>query len=89
MKHTLTLSDQQWYDLKEKILEDYGRATLLISWRLKATLGFTVREHTDYQSGDNGGWITENTIRLDFWDEQLQTMFLLKYSDFLNSEVVY
>jgi hypothetical protein len=37
MKHTLTLSDQQWYDLKEKILEDYGRATLLISWRLKAT----------------------------------------------------
>jgi hypothetical protein len=83
MKHTLTLSVQQWRNLKEKIAEDYGRATIMISWRLKANLGFTIREHVDYQSGANDGWITGNTIRLDFWDEQLQTLFLLKYSEFL------
>jgi len=83
MKHTITLTHQQWRNLKEKIAEDYGRATIMISWRLKANLGFTIREHVDYQSGANDGWITGNTIRLDFWDEQLQTLFLLKYSEFL------
>jgi hypothetical protein len=89
MAKTLTLSYTAWGNLKEKIIEDYGRATVLISWRLRDQLGFTVREHVDYQSGDNGGWITGNTVRLDFWDDQLQTMFLLRYSDFLNIENVY
>lgn len=73
MAKTITLSLYNWHTLQEKIVEDYGRTILLISWRLKATLGFTVREH-------------KNTIRLDFWDDQLQTLFLLKYSNYLNSE---
>jgi hypothetical protein len=87
MAKTLTLSYTAWDKLKEKITEDYGRATVLISWRLRDQLGFTVREHVDYQSGANDGWITGNTIRLDFWDDQMQTMFLLRYSDYLNSTV--
>jgi hypothetical protein len=86
MVKTLTLSYPAWDKLKEKIIEDYGRATVLISWRLRDQLGFTVREHVDYQSGANGGWITGNTIRLDFWDDSMQTMFLLRYADFLNSQ---
>jgi len=81
MKHTLTLSVRSWQILQERILVDYGRATLLISWRLKANLGFTVRKHTDY---DQDGWqIT--TIRLDFYDEQLQTLFLLRYGEFVSN----
>ena len=87
MAKTLTLSYTAWDKLKEKITEDYGRATVLISWRLRDQLGFTVREHVDYQSGANDGWITGNTIRLDFWDDQMQTMFLLRYSDYLDSTV--
>jgi hypothetical protein len=89
MAKTLTISHHAWDELKEKISEDYGLATAIISWRLRDQLGFTVREHTDYQSGANDGWIKGNTIRLDFWDDQLQTMFLLKYADFLNNEDVY
>lgn len=85
MAKTLAISHPAWDKLKEKIIEDYGRATVLISWRLREHVGFTVREHTDYQSGDNGGWITGNTIRLDFWDDSMQTMFLLRYADFLNN----
>lgn len=84
MAKTLTLSYTAWHKLQERIIEDYGRATLLISWRLREHVGFTVREHTDYHSGANDGWITGNTIRLDFWDDQLQTMFLLRYSDYLD-----
>ena len=79
MKHTITLTMDRWHKLQEKIIEDYGRTTMLISWRLKATLGFTVREHWDHNQD-------EYTIRLDFWDEQLQTLFLLKYSDFIGED---
>ena len=84
MAKTLILSYTAWDKLKEKIIEDYGRATVLISWRLRDQLGFTVREHVDYQSGANDGWITGTTIRLDFWDDAMQTMFLLRYSDYLD-----
>ena len=84
MKHTLTLSVRRWQLLQERIIEDYGRATMLISWRLKANLGFTVREHRDY---DVDGW-QSTTIRLDFYDEQLQTMFLLRYGEYINTEEV-
>ena len=87
MKHTIILSPRRWQLLQEQILEDYGRTTLLISWRLKATLGFTVREHYYYEHVD--GFLDRmNDIRLDFYDEQLQTVFLLKYSEFVNAELV-
>lgn len=81
MKHTLTLSVRSWQLLQEKIIEDYGRTTMLISWRTKANLGFTVREHRDY---DVDGW-SMTTIRLDFYDEQLQTLFLLRYGEYINT----
>ena len=82
MKHTLTLSVRRWQLLQERIIEDYGRTTMLISWRLKATLGFTVREHRDY---DQDEWENIHSIRLDFYDENLQTLFLLKYSEFITT----
>jgi hypothetical protein len=84
MKHTIILSFVAWHKLQEQIIEDYGRATLMISWRLRATLGFTVREHRDYSQDE---WGKTHTIRLDFYDEQLQTLFLLKYSSFLSINV--
>jgi hypothetical protein len=83
MKHTITLSFSAWHKLQEQIILDYGRATLMISWRLRDTLGFTVREHRDYTQDE---WEKAHTIRLDFYDEQLQTLFLLKYSNFIEPE---
>ena len=80
MKHTITLSFSAWHKLQERIIADYGRSTLLISWRLKSTLGFTVREHRDYTQDE---WEKTHTIRLDFYDEQLQTLFLIRYGDLL------
>ena len=83
MKHTIILSFSAWHKLQERIIEDYGRATLMISWQLRDTLGFTVREHRDYNQDE---WEKAHTIRLDFYDEQLQTLFLLKYSSFIELE---
>jgi hypothetical protein len=83
MTKTLTLSHKNWNNLRNKIIEDYGQATVLISWRLRTTLGFTVREHRGYQPGAEGH--EQSIICLDFWDDQLQTMFLLRYSDYVSS----
>jgi hypothetical protein len=83
MTKTLTLSHKNWNNLRNKIIEDYGQATVLISWRLRTILGFTVREHRGYQPGAEGH--EQSIICLDFWDDQLQTMFLLRYSDYVSS----
>ncbi len=83
MAKTLAISHHAWHKLKEKIIEDYGQTTVMISWRLRDQVGFTVREHHDYNQNE---WHLSHNIRLDFWDDQMQTMFLLRYSDFLNYE---
>lgn len=83
MKHTIALSYRDWDILKTKIVEDYGYATVLISWRMREQLGCTVRDHRDYNNDD---WRSSKPMRLDFWDEQLQTIFLLKYADYLRSQ---
>ena len=80
MAKTITLKNPQWEQLKSKIIEDYGRATVMISWRLREQVGFTLRQHRDDNEDD---WKNKYTMRLDFWDDQLHTMFLLKYSDYL------
>lgn len=82
MAKTIALSYRSWSLLRDQIIEDYGRTTVMISWRLKDTLGFTIREHRDYSED----YSSRKPIRLDFYDEQLQTLFLLKYADFLRTE---
>lgn len=83
MAKTIALSYRSWDRLKEKIVEDYGHTTVLISWRMREQLGCTVRDHRDYSHDD---WRSSKPMRLDFWCDQMQTMFLLKYSDYLSSE---
>lgn len=80
MAKTITLSVWQWEKLKSQIIEDYGRATILISYQLRDTLGFTLRRHMDYS---DTSLVFQWTMRLDFWDDMLHTMFLLKYSDYI------
>ena len=35
----------EWYDLRNRIKQDYGQTIFAISWRTKRELGFTVRTH--------------------------------------------
>ena len=73
---TLTLSENQWFNIYNQIRKDHGDSVVLISWRLKETLGFTVRRHRAYNP-INGHRI--NDIRLDFYNEPAMTFFQLKY----------
>jgi len=79
MANTIELSQEEWQNIKSKIQEEYGPNILLISWKLKRTLGFTLRHHQTYvDDGDYGsGWVTK--CMLDFYDDELETVFRLKY----------
>lgn len=80
MSKPISLTLKQWSELRTKLSHDYGQAVGLVSWRLRETFGFTVREHRDESHADWRQWIT---VKLDFYDEDKKTMFLLKYSDFI------
>ena len=73
---TLILTESKWNTIYNLIREEYGDTTVIISWKLKETLGFTVRRHRDYNPV-NGHMVDD--IRLDFYDEAAMTFFQLKY----------
>ena len=73
---TLTFTERQWNKIYHRIRDDYGDAVILISWKLKEELGFTVRRHRDYDPVN--GHMRED-IRLDFYDEAKMVFFKLKY----------
>jgi len=89
----VVISKKNWSKIKDQIAKNYPPSVLLIRNRMRAVLGFTVREHEEWIDREvnindvsyGTKWI-ENTIHLDFYDNPKRTMFLLKYSDFLNDK---
>lgn len=73
---TLVISEKKWNNIYNQIREEYGDTVVLLSWKLRETLGFTVRRHRDYDP-INGHM--KDDIRLDFYEEPALIFFQLKY----------
>jgi hypothetical protein len=73
---TLQLSESDWNRVYHQIAQDYGQTTVIISWRLRETLGFRVRRHHWY---DHRTVTYHNDVRLDFDSEDRVVFFQLKY----------
>lgn len=69
------ITKTEWKKLWPKIIEDNGKA-ILIRDTCKKRLGFTVRKHAFWDSKKNS-YIDE--IHLDFYDDAMRTLFLLRY----------
>lgn len=80
MSKPIVLSKDRWYKLKNRLTNDYSPSVMMLSYRTKDKLGFTVREHRSWT--EQTGYMVD--IRLDFYDEPKRTMFLLKYSEYLD-----
>lgn len=83
MKH-ITLTHNEWKAIKQRIIEEYPPSVYLIRDKMKQVLGFTVREHRRWLDPESEEQVetfedTWSEIHLDFYDEQLKTMFILKY----------
>jgi hypothetical protein len=70
---TIVLQTYEWNRIRPRIEADYGKVTLMVSWRLKESLGFTVRRHRYFADR------YEEDVRLDFVNETTATFFRMKY----------
>ena len=73
----------EWSDIYSKILEQYGMG-MAVRPRLKRELGFTYRYHqglvpVDRPQKDRPNMHYEDQVHLDFYSEQAQSWFQLKY----------
>lgn len=75
MSKALILNESDWTVIYQRIKTEYPPSVYLIRDKMKATLGFTVRTHEHVTTDDR----YRRDIRLDFYNESLKTMFLLKY----------
>ena len=84
-------SVREFEELHHQLLQEYGRATMLVSWRMKRELGFTIRHHKGLEKRNEVEWeimkiegwdnryYYQDQVHLDFYNEAQQTFFVLKY----------
>ena len=80
MTMPITLKEHQWEKLREQLKKDYKPSVILIRENMRKTLGFVDREHRWWE--EHKGYQTR--ICLDFYNEPKRTMFMLKYSEYLD-----
>jgi len=90
MSKSLVLSMRSWNTIHQLIAKEYPPSVLLIREKMKSVLGFTSRTHEEWISQEvdlrdirYGTKYCVQTIHLDFYNEPKRTMFLLKYSDYI------
>jgi hypothetical protein len=71
------LTTEEWKVLRSRLKAEYPPSVMLSREKMRRVLGFTVRDHREYnhQTGSH------NSIHLDFFDDRQRTMFLLKYGN--------
>jgi hypothetical protein len=87
----IRLTIDQWQNIVIEIAKHHPRSVWMVRPKMRKVLGFTPREHEEWVTFDHTGpaesprKYLKKEIHLDFYDESKRTMFLLKYSDFINS----
>ena len=80
---TLKLTVTQWRKIRTELHTEHPKSVFMLKGKMRAVLGFTVREHNEWVDKPDGGY-GEYSIRLDFYNERKYTMFLLKFSEIIN-----
>jgi hypothetical protein len=73
----ITLQRHQWAKIKEQLIEEYKDtpSVMLLRSKMKTVLGFTIRTNNYWHEDVN----VRHTVYLDFFDDQKETLFILKY----------
>lgn len=73
----IELTHTEWENLRQQIIKEHG-PSMLISWKMRRELGFTVREHKRWDKTKQ--WQDRSSvICLDFYDESMKSWYILKY----------
>jgi len=96
MTTSIKLSEPDWATLHDRIKKDYPQSVWLVRDKMRRVLGFVPREHEEWNKKLTGncfnskGWevsFPTTTIHLDFYDDKKKTMFMMKYSEYLNGKI--
>ena len=80
---SIKLTQKCWSALLKELHLQYPKSVLAIRSRMREKLGFVSRDHQWYDP-KAGHYRTD--IVLDFYSENKRTMFLMKYSEFINDK---
>lgn len=84
MSKHISLTPAQWDKLKSRLMSDYPASTILIREKTKTVLGFVARNYEEWNLDHHDSWEKKQDVRLDFYNEPKRTMFMLKYSEYLD-----
>ena len=69
-----------YINIRARIVDLYGNAVGMISYKMREVCGFSLREHHSYDKHNN--WNIAYCV--DFFDASARSMFVLQFSDILN-----
>jgi hypothetical protein len=76
----ITLTPDKWHRLRNRLLLEHPPSTLLIRDKMRRELGFTVREDNSWHVKTRR---YRDLVHLDFFDDRLESWFVLKYAEHL------
>lgn len=87
--YTIYLTHANWHALLTQLKTEHPPSVFLIRERFKQVFGFVSREYRVWNStinknGEKLYSIKQDCIALDFYSEHKQTMFVLKYADYIS-----
>jgi hypothetical protein len=92
MTKSIVLSQESWTKIYNHIAQTHPPSVLLIRNKMQKVLGFTNRLHeqwvdqeVDFRDVRYSTKYCVQTVHLDFYNEPKRTMFLLKYSEYLDN----
>jgi hypothetical protein len=80
------LTVDQWKKIRLQLQEEHPKTVFMLRNKMRAVLGFTVRDHKAFVQKPDGGYYSLE-VHLDFYSENKRTMFLLKFSEVLNEKL--
>jgi len=77
----IRLSEPEWRPIRRRLKEEYAwkPSVFMIRDVMKRELGFTIRYHEDWVTDTDGRNKHREMVCLDFYNEELETLFRLKY----------
>ena len=81
MAGTVKVKFDDWEDIHVRLYDEYRHkpSVLLIRTVMRRELGFTTREQWDWETDSRGNPRPIHYMCLDFYDDQLEMFFRLKY----------
>jgi hypothetical protein len=84
----IKLTVKEWDHVLEHITAHHPASVRLVREKMRKVMGFTPRDHQEWivfdMTGDRERKVLKEEVHLDFYSDSQRTMFLLKYSEWIN-----